>query len=756
MRPFMLSLASLFAIALAAGPAAASPQAKTALYIFAYGAPPGMNPQVVAHLRRLPDNAGLVKKKLTIRVDGSVAGSDTTDQTGSADYGYQLAAGAPVAKHTCSVEFAGDADDAPCSATSSYEVTPSLVQTFAYPRMGVGRSGATAILRGFLCRLAAGEPPLAGEPLTFCVNGVPVGTAVTGSDGNATLRYSVPAGSGDSVSALSVYFAGDKQYFPSGFYGSLYVFANPIPTTLSAPTAWGLPGATAQLIASLVPKAGGPQPGLPVKFKANGSLLGSAVTDSYGIAALRVKVPPDIGSDTLPISAEYAGDASCAPSTSSGFIHAITDRVDTSTDVELAKLEQRMAVFRVTVRRHNDPKFPELPGAYNCAVTAGRSVAQTQALQGKQTFEVPLPVPAGGIPITVSFPGLTAGQTYFNPSSTSWTFNGKAEVNIFTRGFYARPGEPAYGRVVLSGVLPPPGSTSTALGGQTIKVAVQGLPPVTTSTNSDGVVSMLPIQIPMAARPGDRLTCTLSWDGNGTYDPASATTQVSVVNMGGMTRILGSNTAGPRGGAAIATFTLVGDRTFGFDSPVPLPGRPLRVRVEGGGGLIYPTIDTTITTDDHGVARLNVPIPKMMPAGYNLPCRVTFAGDAQYQQGLGMIYVTAGKRGSQIDAGPLVVLMDSNYPFVNGSVSLHLDGIADTDSTNLAGNVLTFSVQGSSPVDIMLGQGGFVQGKPLYAVIPRTILPKGAKAGDKFTCTITWPGNSAFTGCSAQTTITCK
>lgn len=88
-------------------------------------------------------------------------------------------------------------------------------------------------------------------------------------------------------------------------------------TTLHAHNAGGLPGHTVTLRAGLFSK-GAALPDRRVTFSLLGSVVGTAITDGTGIAAVPYAIPVGVAPGGVAITASFAGDATYAPSTGQG------------------------------------------------------------------------------------------------------------------------------------------------------------------------------------------------------------------------------------------------------------------------------------------------------------------------------------------------------------------------------------------------------------------------------------------------------
>jgi 6-phosphogluconolactonase (cycloisomerase 2 family) len=124
---------------------------------------------------------------------------------------------------TLGPKSASDPNPANNSATVTSNVTATASATSLTVSPATGNYGGLATLTGVLRKLPSG-PGLAGKPVTFTLNGTPVGTVLTDNIGQAILTTSV-AGIplGTYPAAVSASFAGDSLFTASSGAGSLTV-----------------------------------------------------------------------------------------------------------------------------------------------------------------------------------------------------------------------------------------------------------------------------------------------------------------------------------------------------------------------------------------------------------------------------------------------------------------------------------------------------------------------------------------------------
>ena len=169
-----------------------------------------------ATLLRVTDKGNPAKTPLTFSLDDVVLGTAKTDANGVASLNYKLEETLAPGKHTLKVSFAGDANHNASSTTvtlTANKATTRLNQTST-----TGKKGDTISLAANLKRNTGGAN-LSGRVVTFFVDGTSVGTATTGSDGNAALSYAITQAKGKYK--LKVTFDGDDFYLPTTFEKAL-------------------------------------------------------------------------------------------------------------------------------------------------------------------------------------------------------------------------------------------------------------------------------------------------------------------------------------------------------------------------------------------------------------------------------------------------------------------------------------------------------------------------------------------------------
>lgn len=153
-------------------------------------------------------------------------------------------------------------------------------------------------LGGWICNRA----------ISFAVNGNPVGSANTDSDGWATVNYTIPESL--PVGTHNVTFAFPGDFFFSARTATIAALTvQKANISLSVPNRAGFIGQTVPLEATLRRTTdNAPLAGRTIQFRIDGNPVGSANTNSSGVATLNYTIPNlSCGGHTL--QASFAGDS---------------------------------------------------------------------------------------------------------------------------------------------------------------------------------------------------------------------------------------------------------------------------------------------------------------------------------------------------------------------------------------------------------------------------------------------------------------
>lgn len=231
----------------------------------------------------------IVGRTVTFELNGLEVGTAVTDNNGVASFQTSTTSNDPVGTHTGAIEavFSGDTDYLDSSAFGDLVVSKAASQLLTIT--GTAVYGGDATLKATL-KSSASNQPIQGEPLSFTLNGSPVGSIVTDNDGVATLpEIPTTDTAGTHTGVVGVSYSGNASYLASSGTGDLVV--NQAPTSLGSVSGSGsgASGGTVTLVATLTSNVTGqPIAGQTVSFLlgTNTTPVGSAVTDSDGVATL--------------------------------------------------------------------------------------------------------------------------------------------------------------------------------------------------------------------------------------------------------------------------------------------------------------------------------------------------------------------------------------------------------------------------------------------------------------------------------------
>lgn len=252
-------------------------------------------------LKRSTDNALLSGKTIIYKIDGTQAGTGTTNAGGDSNLVWVITDGA--LSRTITTEFAGDAtyDPSSASATLTCEVWGTKMVGFNRTVRISGRTELKARL------LRSDNVPLYNKDIDFSVDGTFVITRKTNTGGYASYPYyDPPDGAGAGTRTILSTFAGNGSYAANSVTATLTV-NKALPYIWVASKSVPL-GGTANLYAYFrrlydYEK----QTGKSMDFKVDGTLVQTVVTDGNGVARYLYPTTEGVGSHT--ITAEFAGDA---------------------------------------------------------------------------------------------------------------------------------------------------------------------------------------------------------------------------------------------------------------------------------------------------------------------------------------------------------------------------------------------------------------------------------------------------------------
>ncbi len=265
-------------------------------------------------LKRVTDSKKLANQTLSFFVGGSSVGQAVTDSTGSATINYPIQESLALGSHSLTVQFARTSQYNASSTTASFTV--SAANTSLELENVSAFYGKTV---GFTAQLKrkTDDAPLASQTITFKLDGVAIGSALTNASGKAPFSLKPDDNLAPGRHALSAEFAGNALYNASK--GTSTLTLNQTATTFAASSLSGNQGATVNILAKLKRGTDGKGvSGRTVDFSVDGVSVGTAVTDTTGIATLAYTIPANAAKGLHPLSYAFAGDAYYTGSVFSG------------------------------------------------------------------------------------------------------------------------------------------------------------------------------------------------------------------------------------------------------------------------------------------------------------------------------------------------------------------------------------------------------------------------------------------------------
>lgn len=196
---------------------------------------------------------------------------------------------------------------------------------------------------------------ICNRTIAFSVDGNPVGSANTGVDGWATLNYTIPESLAPGTHNVTFAFSGDF-FFGARTATVAALTVQKANTQLSVPTRSGYKGQPVTLQATLTRTTdNAPLPGKTVQFAIDGNPVGSAVTNSSGVATLNITIPSNVACGNRSLSATFAGDSRYNPGSGTGTLRvSLQGDVNSDGIVDDADLLAVLFAFGQTGSRPED------------------------------------------------------------------------------------------------------------------------------------------------------------------------------------------------------------------------------------------------------------------------------------------------------------------------------------------------------------------------------------------------------------------
>lgn len=257
-----------------------------------------------ARLSRVSDGAPVIGRTLRFFVGETEVGLGTTDSTGFVGVPFDMSESLGAGTHTYEARFLGDGSYLP--AEDEATLTVSKAPTSLYVPPSSAQVGATITLVATLYR-STDSSVLPNREVSFSVNGLDAGKAMTNLSGVAAVQFYVPDTLGPGSEVVTATFSGDDNHNSCGNNGLLYV--SQAPTIVSAANASGAPGEPVRLMAVLRRSTDGALvQNRWLEFSIDGQQVGQARTNAHGFAALGWIIPSEYPTGTATISVLFGGD----------------------------------------------------------------------------------------------------------------------------------------------------------------------------------------------------------------------------------------------------------------------------------------------------------------------------------------------------------------------------------------------------------------------------------------------------------------
>lgn len=532
---------------------------------------------------------------------------------------------------------------------------PSSIATTDF----TGSPGQTVALKGTLTN-ANTAAPIAGRTLVFKIDGAAAGIATTDATGVGTLNYLVSDTGEAGDKGLTVEFKGDGNYLAS--LASAKLTVNAVTTGLQVPDTTGVLGQKVALTAVLKrTDSGVGLSGRTVRFKVAGADAGTAETDSTGTATLNFNIPADLGGGDKVVEAAFAGTGPFGPASASGKLTVTRGISLLSADDNGGSYGQVVALTATLTLSGRDEPIAGKTLSYQVeGQDVGTAVTDAMGV-AKLNFTIPEDLPSGIRPYTVTFAGDDSLEAAKADAAIT-VLKGILLIDVTdVSGVVGHP-------VTLTGLLKRNADRS-GVSGKTLTFKVNGSVLGTAVTDANGI-GLLTIPLPGTIVGSNPLTVAFAGD-NLNY-PAEGTGKITVTKA--ETTLAVNDASGGYTERVVlrASLTTAGDGTA-------VAGRTVTFKIDG-------TAAGTAVTDTVGVAQLlyTVPAPETIAPGDHA-LTVEFAGDAAYGASAksGKLTVTKARTTVRVRAS-------SGTRGQSATLSAQL--VRNGDSTNLAGQTLTFSI----------------------------------------------------------------
>jgi hypothetical protein len=258
-----------------------------------------------AYLRRTFDSAAIDGVLIRFRADGTTVGYSTTGSggmPGNANLNWTVTPGVPT--RILRVDFAGGSVYDPCFSQATLTATTTHTKVYVVDR--TTKVKTYTVLKAYL--FTPSNTAIAGKPMVIDLDGTRLASGATNSAGCLQVGYTVAEGVGVGVRTIRGEFAGDGGCMASANTGKLTVTAGDLyiwPYVRSGKRGTNHPlKAYVRSLPDYVI-----QPGKSIKFKVNGSDVGTGSVAADGWASATWAIPAGEATGPHTAAAEFAGDS---------------------------------------------------------------------------------------------------------------------------------------------------------------------------------------------------------------------------------------------------------------------------------------------------------------------------------------------------------------------------------------------------------------------------------------------------------------
>ncbi len=437
---------------------------------------------LMATLTSGTSNTPLAGQSVDFTLDGVSVGTETTDSNGVATLS-GVATSDAVGTDTGGIvaSFAGNTGFN--SSATSGDLVVSQATTALNSVAGTATVGGTATLTATLTSGATGAG-ISGQPVTFTLDGVSVGTETTDSNGLATLTDVATSDAvGTGSSNVTASFVGSTNYAASNGTGNLVVSATP--TSLTAVSGTAPFGGPATLTATLTSGTSNtPLSGQTVTFTLDGTSVGTETTDSNGVATLSgVATTDPVGTGSSNVTASFAATTTFAASTGTG--NLVVSAATTSVSAVSATAPFGGSATLTATLTSGSPSIPVANQSVNFTLNGTSVGSATTNSSGVATLtNIPTSAAVGTDTgaVVATFLGTT---DYTTSSGTGNLVVSQAATALNSVSGTAPSGGPATLTATLISSV-----TGLGISGQTVSFTLDGTSAGTATTDSNGVATV--------------------------------------------------------------------------------------------------------------------------------------------------------------------------------------------------------------------------------------------------------------------------